>query len=148
MPLTDSTLTLSFFPTTQHLAGIANWIQEQSAAPLNEISNWKAIESSFKRRELVIALINDNPVGFFALLKGGDSVLIMVAEVRREYRRRGIGRKILNAMIESVKDEHVLQLELMCEPRSSEIIWKKMGFDVMPTSEFYRNSSIMLHLAI
>lgn len=148
MPLTDSTLILSFFPTTQHLDGIADWIQEESAAPLNEISNWKAIASSFKRRELVVALINDTPVGFFALLKGGDSVVIMVAEVRPEYRRYGIARKILNAVIESVKDEHVFQLELMCEPRSSEIIWRRMGFDTMPTSELYSNSSILLHLPI
>lgn len=148
MPSTDSAITISFFPTTQNLVGIANWIQEENAMPLDQISNWKAIESSFKRQELVVALVKNDPVGFFALLKGGDSVLIMVAEVRREYRRCGVGRKILNAVIESVKDENVLQLELMCEPRSSEIIWKKMGFDVMPTSELHSNSSIMLHLAI
>ena len=148
MPTTDSALTISFFPTTQNLARIANWIQEESTLPLDQISNWKAIKSSFKRRELVVALIKNNPVGFFALLKGDHSILIMVAEVRRTYRRCGIGRKILNAVIESIKDENVLQLELMCEPPSSEIIWKKMGFDVMPTSELYSNSSIMLHLAI
>lgn len=148
MPSTDSTLNISFFPTAQHLALIANWIQEENAVPLDQISNWKAIESSFKRHELVVALIKNYPVGFFALLKGGDSILIMVAEVRRAYRKCGIGRKILNAVIESVKDENVLQLELMCEPPSSEIIWKKMGFDVMPTSALYSNSSIMLHLAI
>ena len=148
MPSTDSSVSISFFPSTQNLAQIGNWIQEEKAAPLNQISNWKAVESSFKRSELIVALINNNPVGFFALLKGGESILIMVAEVRREYRRCGIGRKLLNAVIESVKDENVLQLELMCEPRSSEIIWRKLGFDVMPTSELYSSSSIMLHLPI
>ena len=149
MSLTDSRLSICFSPSVQNLAEIANWIQEErGGAPLNQISNWKAVESSFKRQELVVAFIENNPVGFFALLKGGDSVLIMVAETRYNYRRCGIGRKILDAVVASLKDEPVHQLELMCEPRSSEIVWRKMGFNVVPASELYSNSSIMLQLGI
>jgi len=144
----DSVLTICFSPTIQNLDEIGKWIQEDQARPLDQISNWNAIESSFKRQELVVALIKNEPMGFFALLKGGNSVLIMVAEVRKEYRRCGISRKILNDVIASLKNENVNQLELMCEPASSEIIWKKMGFNSVPASELYSGQSIMLQLAI
>lgn len=148
MPLIDSAPTISFFPSAENLAEIAKWIQEEKGLPLDQISNWKAIESSFKRQELVVALIENISVGFFALLKGGDSVLLMVAEVRPEYRKCGIARKLLKAVVSSLQDEPVDRIELMCEPASSEIIWRKMGFDGMPASEPYGNSSVMLQMTL
>jgi hypothetical protein len=34
----------------------------------------------------------------------------------------------MQAVIDSFKNDNVNQIELICEPPDSEIIWKKMGF--------------------
>lgn len=132
----------------KHLCEIKEWLEERHKLSVEKQGNWRAVLSAFSRKELLIATIENKTIGFFALLGGEEVITIMVAEVHPDYRGVGVGRKILNTIIENAKESFITQLELLCEPIESEIIWRKMGFTTMKKTDLDTGSSTKLFMKL
>ncbi|WP_296149280.1 GNAT family N-acetyltransferase [uncultured Flavobacterium sp.] len=115
-------------PTIQNLSEIKAWMIMEKGT----FFNWSSIESAFKDNCLVIATIENEAVGFFALTKKYPVVTIDLAEIHPLFRKNNIATRTLSAVIDDLKRQKFYTLDLMCAPASSENIWRKMGFTDMP----------------
>jgi predicted acetyltransferase len=62
------------------------------------------------------------------------TVSISVAEVKPNYRKKGIGKLLLEEIIKKYESQNIYALYLYCAPESSQRIWKKMGFKYFPNN--------------
>ena len=73
-------------------------------------------------------------MGFYALRYDQSTLIIDVAEVKPNYRRKGVGKLLLEKTTERYQYEEVYALQLHCSPKSSHLIWKELGFEYFPDS--------------
>jgi GNAT superfamily N-acetyltransferase len=115
---------ISFKPKQKNLDDISIWLLSKT--------NWICAIRAYENKSLVIALYKGETVGFYALSKLDLTISIDVAEVNPIYRRKGIGKLILEEIIKRLKNKESYALQLFCEPESSQKIWKKLGFKYFP----------------
>lgn len=125
---------ITFKPKQKHLAEIAEWMIEEKKTPITNNGNWSSIIYAFENKSLVIATHNNIAVGFYTLSKCDLSVSIGVAEVNPHYRKKGIGKLILEEIIKNYANKEVYALYLFCAPTSSHKIWRKLGFKYFPNN--------------
>lgn len=137
---------ISFKPKQKHLDEIAEWMVDEKKIPITNNGNWSSIVSAFEKKNLVIATHKNKTVGFYTLSNCDLSVSVSVAEVKPDYRKKGIGKLILDEIINNYANKEVYALYLFCAPRSSHKIWKKLGFNYYPNNSdndrFQKNTTI------
>lgn len=124
----------TFNPTQNNLDDIKNWMEEEKNLPISENGNWPSVISAFENNRLIIATDEKKTVGFYALRYSQSTFIIEVAEVKPNYRRKGVGRLLLEKIIERHQNEEIFALQLHCSPKSSHLIWKELGFEYFPDS--------------
>jgi len=114
--------------TDRDLRLIHAWLADQDAKniPGTFFCNWEIIKKCHKEKRLTVYLHGpkEEPVAY----RAGGLLGAGILEVRHDWRRKGIGRKLINYLIdlERKKDECVLMIQ--CKPSSSIPFWKRMGF--------------------
>ncbi|WP_312921727.1 GNAT family N-acetyltransferase [Empedobacter brevis] len=118
-------LKVSFTPTQEELNQLYNWTTFPQ-------SNWSVIDKSFREGNLCIALIQNNVVGFFSYSLEAVSIFIKIAETSKNYQNKGIAKLIKSEIEKKFINTKYKAFYLYCEPKSSQFIWKKLGFDYFP----------------
>ncbi len=83
--------------------------------------------------DLIVADIGGKVVGYIALLDYGRDVKIISFAVKREFRGRGVGSKLLKAAIDRCRQrgrERIL-LEVRVSNEAAQRLYKKNGFEII-----------------
>lgn len=118
-------------PSKEQLREIKLWlIQEEEDSGEGFLCNWEIIEKYFNENQLIILLLNQQPIGF-TTWKVYDAFLlsISIAEVHPKYRSKGAGKFLMIESFAHLMKQGVKVVELFCEPRSSESFWRSLGFE-------------------
>lgn len=131
--ITDS-YEVTISPTDKQLGEIEKWlIDEENKTGGGFYCNWKIIKSSFDDNELVTISFNDKTIGFVTWRITTDrTARIEIAEVKPSYRKKGIGKNLIDQLIKFLKDKGIFVIDLQCAPADSELIWKHLGFVEFP----------------
>jgi predicted GNAT family acetyltransferase len=124
---------ISFRPKQKHLDEIAEWIIDEIRIPIKNSGNWQSIISAYEDKTLIIATYKTKTVGFYTYSIFNSTISIGVAEVKLEFRGKGIGRILLEEIIKK-HEKDINALYLFCSPESSQKIWKKLGFKYFPNN--------------
>lgn len=123
---------ISFNPQKANLDEIENWMFEETKLETFQNGNWPAVEFAFDKKRLVIAIIGEKTVGFYALSRIDLTASIYLAQVHPDFRNKGIGKFILEEIIRQLENTNTYAIDLYCSPESSQIVWKRLGFDYFP----------------
>jgi len=91
--------------------------------------------------DLIVADIGGRVVGYIALMDLGKDSKIISFAVKREFRRKGIGTKLLKSAIERCKQrgkERIL-LEVRVSNTVAQRLYKKNGFKIIDVIPNYYN---------
>lgn len=125
-----SVLKLNFNPTEIEVIDIKSWLQfEDKKSGEGFYCNWNIIESSFRKGQLVTIIYFGTPIGFLTWNKTSDlTAKIEITEINPSYRKKGVGKILIEGFIVFLLTKNVQVLTLECSPLSSRPIWKKLGF--------------------
>ena len=114
--------------TDRDFYAIRQWLRAEKAAGVedNFLCNWPLIKKCHDEGKLIVYV--DGASGVAVAFQFGGLLAPGILEVRHDMRCRGIGRKLVEDLIEEARknDEPFLRIE--CTPPSSIPFWKKMGF--------------------
>lgn len=120
---------VTFAPKKKHQEEIKEWLLEEDLETKQGFyCNWPIIEKAFLKHHVAVITENDLAIGFLYFIIGSKVVTIDIAEIKPKERKKGIGRLLINSCLEKFRKEGKLISELFCEPKSSEKVWKKLGF--------------------
>jgi predicted GNAT family acetyltransferase len=131
-------------PTQKQVGEIKKWlIEERQKTGDGFYCNWNIIKSSFDKNELATISLNNKTIGFATWrLTTDKTARIEITEVKPTYRTKGIGKKLTTHLLNLLKEKGVCVVDLQCSPRTSEPIWKRLGFVEFPDSpENYKFNS-------
>jgi len=121
--------------TREDLEAIHRWMLEEEAKKVhgNFLCNWSMIESAQKDGELLVYVDGQTgtPVGF----QIGKLVRPGILQVRNSYRRRSIGRKLVERCFYLARKSDECLLYIQCKPSSSIPFWRKMGFTLLESTD-------------
>lgn len=126
---------ISFSPNDKHLLEIAEWEIDESNWLMKNTGSWSRITNSYKRKELAIATYKNKTIGFYAFSVYRFMISIDVAQVDLNFRNKGVARLLLDVIIQKYKN-NIYALDLYCQPKSSQEVWKKLGFEYYPKALF------------
>lgn len=89
-------------------------------------NNIAIIRSDFNQKQLFVYIHNKSAVGFITGPIVGPSIL----NVKKGYKRKGIGRKLFKYVLAEAKKNYVSVIEVECFPESSIKFWERMGFSI------------------
>jgi len=121
--------------TSSDLAAIHDWLIEEKAQNVdgNFLCNWSVIEQAHHSKDLLVYI--DGKCGQPVAFQLNKLIHPGILQVRKAYRGKGIGRKIVERCfsINRLHDECCLYIQ--CEPASSIPFWEHMGFTLINTRE-------------
>ncbi len=100
--------------------------------------------------DLIVADIGGRVVGYIALLDYGRDVKIISFAVKREFRGRGIGSKLLKTAIDRCKQrgrDRIL-LEVRVSNEVAQRLYKKNGFEIIDVIPNYYNDGEDAYLMV
>lgn len=95
--------------------------------------NVDVIEKYFEKKELFVCIYNNFPAGFITGPFDGPSIL----NVKKGYKRRGIGKKLFKYFLDEAKKQHINVIKIQCKPESSIKFWETMGFSIKNDNGYY-----------
>ncbi len=101
--------------------------------------------------EILVADIGNAVVGYVVVSYREEEAKIMSLAVKREFRRRGIGKMLLREVIRRARSKGIkrLTLEVRVSNRAAQELYKKLGFEVAGVLESYYSdgeSAYLMHL--
>ena len=87
-----------------------------------------------------VALDGDRVVGYIAFEKIVDEGSIAELAVLPEYRRKGIGRKLVELMLTSCEGVRTVCLEVRASNRQAKALYESVGFEAISTRRDYYDS--------
>ncbi|SHL48254.1 GNAT family N-acetyltransferase [Chryseobacterium polytrichastri] len=116
-------LKIIFNPTNKNIEDIKKWGLEKTH-----------LHSSFRNKKLVVAEYNNDTIGFYCLSAIRNDIIIEIetAEVKNEYRNKGIGKKMFQEIFKKYKNKKYYCFTLHCSPKESKFYWLKLGFKYFP----------------
>lgn len=122
-----------FKPTEIHLSQIEKWlIDELNETGIGFYNNWNIISKAFINNELIVLTENDFAIGFLVYNIYEIIIEIDIAELKPDYRNKGLGKKLIEDTLSEFKKNGMMICELFCAPENSEPIWKSLGFENFP----------------
>jgi len=130
---------VNFTPTDQQVDDIEQWlIEERDSSNEGFYCNWTIIKSFFKRGELAVLIVENNPVGFCCWQKTSElSGQINIFEIKPDFRGKGFGTQFTNELEKFFVSKNVCVIDLQCVPEESEGFWKKHNFIDVPVNIRY-----------
>lgn len=127
-----------FEPKDKYISQIRLWLHEELLRKRN-LFYYNFIKSELTKENFVCYVDeHDHALGFFQYTCYEKHTRIEVAVVKFDFQRNGIGRTLLEAVTNRVKQNGTVALSLMCEPKVSERRWKKLGFKNLKGIENHR----------
>jgi len=119
-------LKIVFNPTNKNIEDIESWGFEKAA-----------LYYSFRNKSLIIAEYNNETIGFYCLRieKNDLAIKIETAEIKEEYRKRGIGKITFLEILKKYKTRKHYSFTLYCSPEESQFYWQKLGFEYFPENQ-------------
>jgi ribosomal protein S18 acetylase RimI-like enzyme len=117
-----------FEPEERYLLQIGNWLhQEAKEGKSNFYGNFANMKFT---NDNFVCFVNalDEAIGFIKFSFKDKYTHIDLAVVRHQQQRKGIGKMLLDALTEKVRQKGTVALSLECAPKSSAAKWKKLGF--------------------
>ncbi len=137
----NSEIEISFNPTKDQLNEIKKWlIDEKKSTGESFYNNWNIIESSFDENKLITISEDKQTIGFVVwslCYLEKYSAKIDIAAIKPSHRNKGFGRKIVSELTLVLIDKNIYTIELDCSPRSSEKIWRHLGFIDFPVNNYH-----------
>jgi len=136
---------VTFKPNKKHQEEINEWLLDEDLKTSQGFyCNWILIEEAFLQQQVAVITENDLAIGFLYFISGDRVVTIDIAEIKPKNREKGIGRLLFNCCLERFRKEGKMIVELFCKPKSSEKIWKKLGFLNSPHN-YLKDNKIRMH---
>lgn len=133
----------NFNPTELHLSQIEKWlIEELNKTGTGFYKNWNIIAKAFDNNKLIAITENGFAIGFLVYKIHEIIIEIDIAELKPNYRNKGLGRKLVEDTLSEFKKNGMMICELFCSPENSEPIWKSLGFENFP--DFPRDNRIRM----
>ncbi|WP_313375316.1 hypothetical protein [Chishuiella sp.] len=132
---------ITFSPTQEQVDQIYCWTTFPE-------SNWSSIQMCFQKGNLCVATIKNKPVGFFAYRLESISIFIIIAETKEDQKNKGIAKLIKTELEKKYRDIEYKAFNLYCEPKSSQFIWKKLGFEYYTEKERKSNNDLIYMYSI
>lgn len=109
---------------------ISAWLKEDKdpETGIGLFGNWEFIRNDIDAKNSVIAIKNDNPIGFITFSINGNLATIKYAGVKKQYRNTGVSRKLTELVFEILTKKRVLVIDLFCAPPETRNFWQKLGF--------------------
>lgn len=131
---TTNSYQVSFSPTDKRVDEIEKWlIAEEKKNGGGFYYNWNNIKSSFDKKELVTISLNNKTIGFVTWRISEENIAgIEIIEVKPTHRKKGVGKKLINELLNFLKTKNIYVVDLQCSPATSELFWKSLGFVEYP----------------
>ncbi len=126
-------MNLEFRPSNSgDLLKIYDWLSEQERKGVQTfLCNWNLTKDTHERGELIVAVSNDTPIAYIFRDFG-------ILEVKADYRRKGIGTRLVNYALNLLMKSGELYVRIECTPSTSIPFWKKMGFTLYDEKFAYK----------
>lgn len=122
-----------FTPSKAHLSQIKTWLKEEQNQGYNNFySNWDLTIKTHINNGLAVFIKNNLAIGFVAYRISNAIMDIDIAVISSKYRNKGIGKLFINDVLNKGKESGVLVCQLFCSPKSTEPIWRSLGFQNFP----------------
>ncbi len=95
-------------------------------------NNWDMILRANDGQEIAVIKDKDIIIGFSIWNEGDICISIDLFEIKKEYRKSGIGKYFFDELSKKFIHDDYLVIKLFCEPQESEEFWKKMDFRKTP----------------
>lgn len=129
----DDAFIVKFEIEKSELNEIENWLKEESLTSNNLFfGNWPMIKKAYSENRMAIVINKKFVVGFTVWRIADIHIEIDIFEIKPVFRKKGLGKYFLNEISKYFKKKKFLALKLFCEPKESEVFWKKMGFIKFP----------------
>jgi hypothetical protein len=92
--------------------------------------NYDVVYNAFTRKNLLVLLQDDQPMGFFAFTLGDVYAHIVLMETKKGFTGRGFGRKLEVCFSDYCLLQNARFITLLCSPIASKGFWLKMGYGV------------------
>lgn len=124
------TILIDFSPGRLSLENIEKWLEEERRITGKGFYvNWTTIKNAFARDQMVVLEVDGKPLGFAVWRINGKLAYLDIFEIHPDYRKKGLGRRLLDGIVNHFLSIGVLIVELQCEPPESELTWRKLGFN-------------------
>ncbi|WP_028973199.1 GNAT family N-acetyltransferase [Spirochaeta cellobiosiphila] len=135
-----TTMTMNDYPAAYQI-----WTQAEGVG-LRTLDDSEAGIQKFLERNPntnFVCKVEDNLVGTILCGHDGRRAYIYHALVAEEYRSRGIGRNLVNKLIQALKEEGITKVGLVVYTNNNQgnLFWEKLGFD-QREDLYYRNKVI------
>lgn len=126
-------VTTFFDPSSSQILEIEKWLfEEDQTANEGFYCNWEIIRSSIQKKQVIIASVEGRTIGFAAWrITSRLSAVIEFLEIRPSERGKGYLKPLLCSLLAFLKQNGIYVISLQCAPASSEVVWKKFGFEDM-----------------
>ena len=115
--------------TKKHLADIKHWLADEDARTGQGFyCNWNIIEGSFNNGEMYCAIDQGAVVGFLIFNTSKFSANIDIMEIHDNYRRKGIGKQLVDAFLGDLRATGIVVVDLESRPITSLPFWMSFGF--------------------
>lgn len=117
-----------FSPEETYVNQIRSWLHQELVNRKNQFY-YNFINADFTGTNFICYVNEDDEaIGFMQYSLSEKVAHIDIAVVKFEHQRKGIGGMLLNALTAMFVNKGAVAISLMCEPKSSERRWKKLGF--------------------
>lgn len=122
--------------TDQDLAFIHAWLMEEDSQGVhgNFLCNWRVIEKAHAKKELLVYI--DGKIGQPVGYQIGGLISPGILQVRNSFRKKGIGRKLVERCVALANKNNEPCLYIQCKPSSSIPFWQNMGFTLIECNNF------------
>lgn len=116
---------ISFNPTLDHTETIGKLMREGAF-----YCHYDVVYNALKRKNLLVLLQDNQPIGFLAFTIGDEYATILLLEIKKGLKRSGFGRKLEVSFNDYCLQQNVQFITLLCSPIESKGFWLKMGYGV------------------
>lgn len=138
-------------PALEDLNQTKDWLREEERQEGHSfICNWSIIEKCFEESRFACIRINDKSVAFVTWSSGRNVIDVLIAAVRPNFRRQGIGSELVQLVFSYLaREKHILVLEAECKPVKSESFWRQHGFiDYPPNHPQKQHTGVHLYKSL
>ncbi len=129
MPTSNICLKLA---TDKDMEEIYKWLVDHDKRNVHGsfLCNWGLTQKVHNEEKVIIASIGDKPIAYMWLNFG-------IVEVREDYRRNGVGRKLVEYALKIASNSDAVCVNIECSPQTSISFWEHMGFHVYGENHAY-----------